>query len=83
MKTHKVKKGDTLWSIAKLYLGDGNKYRQIMALNGMTDTVIQVGEVLRIPTKASYEEIGKAFEAAMNDVDNLKSVQNLYDLIGD
>lgn len=83
MTTHKVKKGDTLWSIAKKYLGDGNKYRQIMALNGMDDTVIHSGDVLKIPTKATYEEIGKAFERAMNEVDNLKSVQNLYDLIGD
>lgn len=32
-KTHKVVAGDSLWSIAKKYLGDGSKYQQIIELN--------------------------------------------------
>lgn len=83
MKTHRVKKGDTLWSIAKKYLGDGNKYKLIMQANGMTDTVIKVDSVLKIPSKVTYEQIGKAFEKAVNDVDKLKSVQDLYKMLGD
>lgn len=88
MTTYKVQKGDTLWSIAKRFLGDGNRFKEIQKANGMTDTVIYPDSVLEIPsstlsTQSDYEKIGKAFEKALNDVDNLKSVQHLYKLIGD
>jgi LysM repeat protein len=82
-----VKPGDTLWGIAKKYLGDGNKYKEILKANGLKDTVIRSGMVLNIPSgvnnSTSYEDIGKAFEKALNDVDNLQSVKNLYKLIGE
>lgn len=32
-KTHKVKRGDTLWAIARKYLGSGSKYKSIYNLN--------------------------------------------------
>lgn len=32
-KTHKVKKGDTLWAISRKYLGSGSKYKSIYNLN--------------------------------------------------
>lgn len=32
-KTHKVVKGDTLWGIAKKYLGNGSRYPEIYSLN--------------------------------------------------
>jgi len=32
-KTHKVVKGDSLWSIAKKYLNDGNRYPEIYSMN--------------------------------------------------
>ena len=86
MTTHTVTKGDTLWTIAKKLLGDGNRYREIMTVNSMLDTVIRPGQVLKIPSKGSgstYEEIGRAFEKALNDVDKLPSVQKLYQMIGD
>lgn len=86
MTTYKVSKGDSLWSIAKKLLGDGNRYKEIQKANGLTDTVIHPGAILKIPGSSSainYEQIGKAFEKAMNDVDSLPSVQNLYKLIGE
>lgn len=87
MTTYKVEKGDTLWSIAKKFLGDGNRYREIVSLNGLKDTTIYPNTVLKIPSstlsKGSYEEIGRAFEKALNEVDKLKSVQQLYELIGE
>lgn len=46
-----VKKGDSLWKIAKLFLGKGSRYTEIMALNNMTDTVIRAGEEIFIPAK--------------------------------
>ena len=49
--TYTVKKGDTLWRISTKHLGRGNRYREIMKLNGMTKTVIRAGMVLKIPNR--------------------------------
>lgn len=82
--TYTVKKGDSLWSISKKLLGDGNRYKEIQKANGLKDTIINPGQVLKIPSSGtSYEEIGKAFEKALKDVDNLSSVQQLYKMIGE
>lgn len=87
MTTYTVKNGDTLWNIAKKYLGDGNKYKEIQKVNGLSDTVIHAGMKLKIPSGvnngSSYEAIGRAFEKALSDVDNLSSVKNLYKLLGE
>lgn len=48
---HTVVKGDTLWLIAKKYLGNGARYNEIMTLNGLTSTVIHVNQKLKIPKK--------------------------------
>lgn len=47
--THTVKKGETLWSLAKQYLDSGTKYPLIMELNDLPTTTIRVGQVLQIP----------------------------------
>lgn len=87
MTTYTVKKGDTLWSIAKKTLGDGNKYKEIQKANNLKDTVIYPNTVLKIPNSSlsehSCEEIGRAFKKAIEDVDKLDSVRKLYSLIGD
>lgn len=46
-----VKKGDTLWNIAKTYLGDGNRYGQIMHLNNLKNGNIKIGQILKMPGK--------------------------------
>ena len=43
-----VKKGDTLWGIAKKYLGDGARYKEIQELNGLKNDLIYVGQKLMI-----------------------------------
>lgn len=50
-RTHTVVKGDTLWDLAVKYLGKGNRYREIMNLNGMKNTILSVGKKLKIPNK--------------------------------
>ena len=46
-----VKKGDTLWDIAKKHLGSGARYTEIVKLNGLKTSVITVGQKLKIPTE--------------------------------
>ncbi|MFA5628538.1 MAG: LysM peptidoglycan-binding domain-containing protein [Thiohalomonadaceae bacterium] len=49
---HKVIKGDTPWGLAVKYLGNGNRYKEIMTLNGLKDNAnIYVGQELKIPKK--------------------------------
>ena len=47
--THTVVKGDTLWEIAKKYLGSGSRYKEIVSLNGLKSNVIYSGMKLKIP----------------------------------
>lgn len=47
--TYTVKKGDTLWKIAKTYLGNGARYTEIVAINGLKNTTIRAGQVLILP----------------------------------
>lgn len=45
-----VKKGDTLFRIAKEHYGDGKQWRRIAAANpGLTPTSLKVGQILVMP----------------------------------
>ena len=48
-RVHTVVKGDSLWEIAKKYLGDGSRYPEIKALNDLKSNVIYSGWKLKIP----------------------------------
>lgn len=53
-KTYIVKKGDNLWLIARMFLGDGNRWREIYLYNnrniiGGNPNLIFPGQVLSIP----------------------------------
>jgi len=48
-RVHTVVHGDTLWAIAKKYLGDGSRYPEIVKLNGLKSNVIYSGNKLKIP----------------------------------
>ena len=50
-RIHTVVHGDTLWAIAKKYLGNGNRYKEIVSLNGLTSNVIYSSMKLKIPNK--------------------------------
>lgn len=49
--SHTVVKGDTLWGIAKKYLGDGARYPELVKANPQikNPNLIFVGQVIRIP----------------------------------
>ena len=47
---HIVQSGDTLWAIAKKYLGSGSRYTEIAAFNGIsTPSLIYPGQKISIP----------------------------------
>ena len=50
-RIHTVVHGDTLWAIAQKYLGKGNRYTEIVKLNGLKSNVIYSGMKLKIPNK--------------------------------
>lgn len=49
-EVYTVVKGDSLWKIAKEKLGNGERYREIKELNGLTSNIIYAGQKLKIPT---------------------------------
>ena len=50
VRTHTVVGGDTLFNIAKQYLGDGNRYTELAAANNIANPDhIEVGQVITIP----------------------------------
>lgn len=52
-KTRKLAPGENLWTVAKLELGDGARFKEIQKLNGLTDAQLkslQPGLVLKMPT---------------------------------
>ena len=50
-RIHTVVHGDTLWAIAKKYLGNGSRYKEIVNLNGLKSNVTYSGMKLKIPNK--------------------------------
>ena len=55
-----VKSGDSFWKIAAEQLGDGNRYKELAAFNGLSaNSVIHAGDVLKIPKKNSEEKYHK------------------------
>ena len=50
-KTYTVKKGDSLWKICKVQLGDGSKFGEIAKLNGISNpNLIYPGQVIKLGT---------------------------------
>lgn len=50
-KTYTVTKGDTLYSIARRELGNGNRWREIKALNRLDSDTVVVGSTLALPAR--------------------------------
>jgi len=54
-RTHVVKAGETLWSLAQTYLGDSQRWREILALNSSVraPNALTVGSTIRIPVSGA------------------------------
>ena len=50
-RVYTVAKGDTLSKIARDLLGNANRYPEIMGINGLRNTVISIGQKLKIPSR--------------------------------
>jgi len=49
-KTYTVKPGDSFWRIAQQQLGNGDRYNEVAAANGMTAaSIIHPGNILKLP----------------------------------
>lgn len=51
-KTYKLAAGDNLWKVAKKFLGNGARWKEIQKLNGIKDSELKklkVGKVIKLP----------------------------------
>ena len=49
--SYTVKKGDSWWKIAQTQMGNGSLYKELMAFNGVKNSTLRVGQVVKIPAK--------------------------------
>lgn len=60
-REHVVREGESLWRIAEVECGDGNRWREIATLNGIGDAdSIRAGTKLRLPGAAAPEATASA-----------------------
>lgn len=59
-----VEPGDTLWSIAERMMGDGSRWDELVAVNGLVSTVIYPGQRLRIPD-VTYKTMSVTLKAEL------------------
>lgn len=70
--THQVTSGETLWSIANQYYGNGEKWSEIAAENKLSNSgTIEVGQTLNIPLEKTSAS-GKSY--AVNKGDSLWNI---------
>lgn len=83
MATYKVKRGDTLTSIAERH---NTTVMKLCVLNNIVNpNRINVGQVLTLPPASGnkdYTAIGKKLDECLKDIDNLESVKELSKLLG-
>ena len=82
---YRVQRGDTLWSIAQRFYGNGNLYNKIKEANNLTDDVIYVGQFLNIPrqgeTASQMIYIVKEGDTLWSIAENLLGNPNYYNYI--
>ena len=70
--TYTVQAGDSLWAIAEKVYGSGAYYTKLMALNGLTNSNIMVGQVLKI--KGNTQSVSQPAQStsSTNDLPTLR-----------
>lgn len=86
--TYTVKAGDSLWGIAQSLLGDGSRYGEIKALNGLTGDTIHPGQVLRVPGARTYtvkagDSLWSIAQSQLGDGSRYGEIKKLNGLSGD
>lgn len=80
MKTHTVKRGETLSKIAMLH---DTTVRDLVSLNGIKNpNIIRVGQVLQIPEKkVAQAEVIKIINDTVADIQALPNFKKFLELI--
>lgn len=61
-ESYKIKKGDTLWDIAKRIYGDGRRYKELAEFNNIANpNMIIAGKTLQIPSNEAKVEPKKEY----------------------
>lgn len=70
--TYTVQAGDSLWAIAEKVYGSGAYYTKLMTLNGLTNSNIMVGQVLKI--KSNTQSVSQLAQStsSTNDLPTLR-----------
>ena len=70
--TYTVQAGDSLWSIAEKVYGSGAYYTKLMTLNGLTNSNIMVGQVLKIKSNTQSVSQPAQSTSSTNDLPTLR-----------
>lgn len=73
--TYTVKSGDSLWSIARKY---DTSVSELQNLNNLSSTILQVGQVLKVPQSSSNNENSSANTYVVKSGDSLWSIANRF-----
>ena len=72
--THVVKTGETLWSIASRYYGDGHEWRALARRNGIPtagELTMKAGTKLQVPSKGAVAAVAAATHALPAALDTM------------
>ena len=70
--TYTVQAGDSLWAIAEKIYGSGAYYTKLMTLNGLTNSNIMVGQVLKIKSNTQSVSQPAQSTSSTNDLPILR-----------
>lgn len=75
MSKYRIQQGDSFWSIANKMLGDGNKYKDIIDANNLTEkSVIYPGQILNIPDNNLNNISNNLLQYTVQSGDNLSKI---------